>query len=346
MPSIPESALALGGRIGRYFSIVSMLPASLLVMWVYALIASGAWSGPPSLAALGRRIEVLSIADVVWLITGALALALFMHPFVYVTTQILEGYWGSSRIAIALAAARVIHHRRRRGRLIDRDESVQLDLDLRATTLLQPADREEYEEELYALLKHAEGERFVPHTLTVSEARRVAKVYPESHRILPTRLGNMLRSFEDSAGRQYGLRAIPTVPHFALVAPERHARYLTDSFEQLDLTIRLCTVSLLATAFSVALLVTNGLWLLLALVPYLLAYIAYRGAVAAGRQQGSAVRTIMDLDRLDLYKSLGLRRPRGTIQERHQNERLMALFGGDDSTVLWYAKEEEPPPPA
>jgi hypothetical protein len=66
------------------------------------------------------------------------------------------------------------------------------------------------------------------------------------------RLGNALRSVEDTAGKQYGLDAILTAQHVALVAAERHVKYLHDSRQQMDTSVRLCIVSLLATALSVA----------------------------------------------------------------------------------------------
>jgi hypothetical protein len=51
--------------------------------------------------------------------------------------------------------------------------------------------------------------------------------------------------------------------------------------EQLDLAVRLCTLSLLAAIVAVVFLITDGAWLFVALVPYALAYAAYRGAVVA-----------------------------------------------------------------
>lgn len=187
------------------------------------------------------------------------------------------------------------------------------------------------------------GEQLIKSIVREEAAQNERGKYPQVRRILPTRLGNMLRSFEDSVGRQYRLKSIPTAPHFSLIIPERHAQYLADCGTEMDTAIRMCTVSLLATAAGVVFLLSDGVWLLLVLAPYALAYLAYRAAVSAAEGYGIAVRTIVDLNRFLLYESLGLERPESTTREREQNERLISLLRGDTSVVMAYAPKEQPP---
>lgn len=149
--------------------------------------------------------------------------------------------------------------------------------------------------------------------------------YPDGRRIMPTRLCNTLRRYKDAASAQYGLDAITTAPHFSLVIPDLHLTYLRDSRQLLDATVRLCFVSLLATLTTIAALLTDGLWLLVAFVPYAL---AYRAAIAAADEYGTAVATIIDLSRFALYERLGLPRPRDTDEERRSNVPLMSLCAG------------------
>ena len=40
-----DAALNAGSRIGRHFGVVSTVPSAVLVLFVYALVQSGAWSG-------------------------------------------------------------------------------------------------------------------------------------------------------------------------------------------------------------------------------------------------------------------------------------------------------------
>jgi hypothetical protein len=112
----------------------------------------------------------------------------------------------------------------------------------------------------------------------------------------------------------------------------------------MDTSVRLCIVSLLATALSVASLRTDGLWLLVALGPYVCAYIAYRASVSAASEYTTAVSTVIDLDRFALYESLRIGIPRDTNEERAVNQVLMALLGGDKSANVRYTRPADPPP--
>ncbi|MGH3771060.1 MAG: hypothetical protein ACRDRW_06655 [Pseudonocardiaceae bacterium] len=66
--------------------------------------------------------------------------------------------------------------------------------------------------------------------MSIEAAEKRPQRYPkEINRVMPTRLGNALRRFEDAAGSQYRLDAILTAPHFSLIAPDEHTQYLRES---------------------------------------------------------------------------------------------------------------------
>jgi hypothetical protein len=340
-PSLTDAALTAGGKIGRNFSVVTMVPTLLLVLWAYALLISDAWSGTPDLAALRADLGEWAIAEGLWLVLATTVLALFLHPFQFATVQLLEGYWGVSRIAVGAMRWRVRHHRQRLHDLADRARAQQDAID-EVTTGVAAADLDHFLD-----IRH--GNRASPHVVArdVFEARR--RRYPVGRRVMPTRLGNMLRHYEDAAGAQYGLEAIITAPHFALVLPAAHLDYLRDSRQLLDTAVRLCSVSLFATLLTVSATLTDGLWLLVALVPYGMAYLAYRAAIAGAEEYGTAVATVIDLDRFLLYESLGLPKPNDTTEERQTNADLVRLLHGDRTKVLRYASapevtEEQRPP--
>lgn len=345
--------------MGRYFSLVSMLPALLLVLWVYSLLTSGAWSHPPQVGMAAHAFAKWSLGDAAWALVATLVLALFLHPLQFATTQVLEGYWGTTPAARAAMTYRVLSHRRRRSRMDNLEQFHQQSWQDAADRAVAqrhvedvasgylPADGpgpDTWDDATRArrrtaLLDSDKGEHLVPDLVAEDAARRSWSRYPAGGRVMPTRLGNALRRFEDAAGAQYGLRAIPVAPHLALVAPQRHVAYLQDSRQQLDTTIRLCMVSLLATAVSIVVLLRDGVWLLVALVPYTLAYVAYRGAVASADEYGTAVATIVDLDRFLLYDKLRLDPPRDTTEERATNASLLRLLGGDATEALRYHRE-------
>jgi hypothetical protein len=348
-PSFTEGTLNIGNRVGRYFGLVSMVPALFLVLWSAALATSGAWQGPPHPEWIGPRVGSWSIAGVAWLLLASLATGLFLHPLQFAMTQVLEGYWGYSRVARVLLRARIRHHRHR----VQATEEAVARLDDRlAQQIDEMIGRIERSDPARVAGKSAEEqERLVLHSsegnglgglLAAGEAaHHAAKRYPELDRIMPTQLGNALRREEDRAGSQYGLDAMLTAPHFALIAADKHVQYLRDTRQQMDTSVRLCVVSLLGALEAIACLATDGWWLLVALVPYALAYLAYRAAVAAADEYTTAVKTVIDLNRFTLYEVLNVKRPSDTAEERKTNAKLMELLEGEDVT-LHYRK----PPPA
>ncbi len=318
------AALSLGRSIGRYFALVSLLPALMLVLWGYVLIAGRAWAGAFSPHEVALAFSDWSIAKVTVLVLIALTVGLFVHPLEFATTQLLEGYWGPSTVAVALMRVRSAHHLRRRSDL-DRQES---DYAQALTAAREEAAQATPQADGQPV--SPAGDRVASLAFGAQEARSRAEIYPDdAERVMPTRLGNAFRRFEDAAGSQYGLDAIRISPHLHMIIPARHHDYLTDSREELDMAIRLCAVSIVAATLSL-ILVPDGWWLLLALVPYGLAYLAYRGAISAAQAYGVVLASVIDLDRFRLYDALHVARPRSTVEEReHLNPQLMFLLAGE-----------------
>ncbi len=337
-----ETALSAGQRIGRYFTLVSLIPALLLVMWTYIVIASGPPSERPAIRNVSTAFSQWPVGKVTGLVLATLAAALILHPLQFAITQLLEGYWGTTPLATAAMKLRVVHHRKRQRQLLDKAtnshdawhgksaELLQMDKDPGQNS--QPLDVR-----IDALMTSKRGDPLMLDVIVEQEAMaRYTNNYPDDPtRMMPTRLGNALRRFEDSAGKQYGLRATLIAPHIHLVAPSRHLEYLIDTRQAMDAAIRICTVGLLATALTAGLLVRDGIWLLWALVPYAISYLAYRGAVSSAQSYGSVVASVIDLDRFLLYKELGLFRPRSTDEERENNAALMEVLAGGSGTIRY-----------
>ena len=118
---------------------------------------------------------------------------------------------------------------------------------------------------------------------------------------------------------------------------------MDDCRQGLDLGVRLCVLFAFATALSVVLLIRDGGWLLLALAPYCISYLAYRGAVSSAHAYGTALSTLVDLDRFALYEQLHFTPPSSTEVERARNAELSKVLSGDDKTVLDYAPPKDTP---
>jgi hypothetical protein len=326
MDGFSSAISGVGGAIGRYFSIVSFIPSFFLAAFTFALIESGAWSGNghPDWAKAGTAFTHLGNLAFLTLISIAIGAA--VHPLQFALVQFFEGYWGTKWFAQRMRVARILHHRRVYKR--------QFNLNLQA---LQA--RAERKADL--AIKVQVGQLSVQ-----DESQRLLDSYPpEDDDIMPTRLGNVLRRYEREAGRQYKLNAVDVIRHIALVAPPQRVDYVNDQRQLLDLAVRMSATSIIATFIAIGFLWRHGPWLLIALVPYGVAYISYRGAVVVAHEYGSAVSTMIDLDRFALYDHLRLPYPQNTEEERRINLSLMELLRHDDEVVLQYRHPDTSTPP-
>jgi hypothetical protein len=343
MANLAGAITGSGRSIGRYFGTISVLPSLILVVYVYWLVSAGAWSGRfepvKGLEAAGH----LNVEQVAALLAATFIIGLALHPFQFAMTQLLEGYWGISSIGLHLAKKRILHYRSEAQRLDEIAEAARYGWiddvqQARASSAGFVNETDSDRMKLNLLYLDAEcGDPMVGDYLRSEVAEIARDRYPAAgRRIMPTRLGNALRRYEDEAGRQYGLNILRIAPHLNLVAAKEHRDYLDDTRKGLDLNVRLCFTAAIAVALSIPLLAGDGAWLLLSLVPYCASYFAYRGAVSSAHEYGTALSTVVDLNRFALYEQLGLSRPRNTRLERQRNAKLMSLLSGNPDSYLPY----------
>jgi hypothetical protein len=108
--------------IGRYFSVVSMVPSLLFVIYVFLLIRSGAWSHRPNWGIAVDALVHIGVGGAVALIVLGTALGISIHPIQFSLVQFLEGYWGTNAVARKARAARITHHRKRIKSLAKKEE--------------------------------------------------------------------------------------------------------------------------------------------------------------------------------------------------------------------------------
>ena len=155
---------------------------------------------------------------------------------------------------------------------------------------------------------------------------RLRRLFPSDPAwLLPTRLGNALRAAETRAGEPYGLDAVVAWPRLYPLLPDGVRALVDDQRDGLDLAARFCAVFAAAAAVSLVLLATHGWWLLVPAGCLLLAWLSYRGAVAAAVAYGEGIRAAIDLHRFDLLTAMHLPLPATLEQERAVNEQL-SLF--------------------
>jgi hypothetical protein len=319
--SIIDVSTGAGQAIGRYFSIISVVPSFIYIVFVYLLIMSGSWRHAPNWNHAFASLGHLGFDGIAFLALFSIGLALVIHPIQFATVQFLEGYWGSGRVAQAIRVQRIVRYQRLCQKLNKERNAAQNTLAGWKT------------DETPATLASR-----TPLLSQYDEARRLrSTAFPANlEQVMPTRLGNALRRAESQAGRQYGMDALEVVPHLLLIAPASHVDYVNDQRSQLDLAVRMTLIFAAASATTILFLWPYKFWALVSLVPYALAYLSYRGSIVAASHYGAAIDNLINLDRFALYRELHLPLPASPEDEQHKNGELMRLFGYQKDVVINY----------
>jgi hypothetical protein len=327
MADVTSVVSGTGKAIGRYFSVVSVLPSILLVVYVFLLSSSGSWRHAPDWHAAFAALRNVGLAGAAVLTVSGIVVALVMHPLQFSMVQLLEGYWGPGWLARRIRVSRIHRHRKRLG-WVNR-----LAADAEGTIKRIDDD----DPSLDQLTPEAIARLMVTALTQRDEAARSRDRYPvEPQHMMPTRLGNMLRRYELLSGAPYELDTPTVLPSLALIIPPGHLDYLNDQRSALDLAVRTSITSAIACLVTVVFLWHSGLWLLIALIPYGAAYAAYRGSVIAAQSYGVTMSAVIALNRFALYEQMHMPRPPTTARERAANEGLRALLRYDKSASLTY----------
>jgi hypothetical protein len=166
-------------------------------------------------------------------------------------------------------------------------------------------------------------------------------------RSMPTFLGDILRTAEDYPRARYGLDAVTLWPRLYPHLSATLCEALGAAQAQLDLALRLTTLTLLyGVAGSVAAAAT-GAWLVLTwTLPALpLAWLLWRSAHPAAMSYAGLLRSAFDLHRGDVYDALRWPTPASPDAEVAAGQRMMVfLTHGVHPEGMVYADVEPPAP--
>ena len=327
LPGLPGPSTQ---ELGPRFNLVSLLPSSALVLFVVLLVQSGAAGGRPDLGRLAPDqllVQGQILGNLAYLSVAVIAVALILYPFQISLIRLLEGYWGDSRVASAVGSiGREIQWRRRE--ILD----LMLQRQLAAAAQRNP-------------------EATAAQALSGGRPRGVKAqlaTYPEAARLLPTRLGNVLRAAEDQAGQRYSLDTVIIWPRLYPHVTGPLAQALAETRNQLDANVRLSVVLLLATIVSAAMLLTDGPWLLIPAATALLSWVAYQAAIRTALKYGKAIQVAFDAHRFDMLRGLHYPLPATLADELAFNKRLVKFLDEgrpfhDDDAKHRYQHEAESP---
>jgi hypothetical protein len=170
-------------------------------------------------------------------------------------------------------------------------------------------------------------------------AHRLHSCFPANRgALLPTELGNVLRSFETHPRKRYCLDGITIWPRIQLLLSEEERMELEDASADMMFFVNGIAVGVItgvvlavsaaavAPSMSAAILRAASVVAATALVTWL----AWRASIGAARRWGAPVRAAFDLHRLELFDRLGVKLPLTTEEDEH--------IGRAVSRMLLYAE--------
>ena len=107
---ILDAGAGAAQSIGRYFSVISAVPSSLYVTFIYLLVASGSWQHSPDWQHAFGSLAHLGLGGIAFLALAGIGLGIFIHPIQFAVVQFFEGYWGPGPFAQTIRSQRIMRY--------------------------------------------------------------------------------------------------------------------------------------------------------------------------------------------------------------------------------------------
>ena len=301
--------------LSAFFPVVAFSGLSLgmgLALWGPNAIVNF-WQGQP---------EELRILATVGVLGFILFIAYLFNIFQTGLTRLYEGYWDGLPILSWLGKGRRGFYQKMWDYLQDNTERLTgmiTSLEINIPDVETPDQRKERKrkiDQLYSELGRFERELFL--------------FYPPGKlHVMPTQLGNVLRTSEFYSIKRYGLDAVVAWPRLQSLLPKDFAESLRDAKANLDLLLVVTTLAgIFAIGWEVVIGVFTDRWdlFLLASLAWILALLGYSGAVQAARSYGELIKAAFDLYRWELLKAMHLKMPASYEDERKLWEEVSELL--------------------
>ena len=150
------------------------------------------------------------------------------------------------------------------------------------------------------------------------------------HKVMPTRLGNILRAAEVYSDDRYGAPGLLVWPRLYSLLPDAMITLIGDSRAALEFLLVLAALAAtFAGASAIYLLVVAGpvwLYLICVLASSAIAVLAYTASLATARTYGEYIRTAYDLYRSKVLQIMNLPLPANAVEERTRWREVEALL--------------------
>ncbi|MGH3913230.1 MAG: hypothetical protein ACRDTC_07455 [Pseudonocardiaceae bacterium] len=350
LASLLTSSAASFGRI----LIVGLLPNAMPIVFVWLLLRAHSFVGASDWSRLilaDLKVDVVSVLIVLLVIT---LLTVLVQPFQLRMIRLLEGYWDSWWLTAQMAPVFVEYQTRRKEALAARINRLGRQLDLldgtSATTLQEQKRRQWKRARMAAGQQRAKlkFERYPRPTDTVNPPTP----------LLPTALGNALRTGETSAGERYGLNTIASWPRLYPLLSDKFAAIHASARDSLDAAAHFCISFFVVSVVAVVALADEPKAYWIPVLSFALCCLSYVGSIAAAVTFTTYLRVAYDLHRFDLLKAMHYKLPETVASEYDQFVELSKFFKEESANEvadglaaatlgdLPYAHPDEPAKPA
>ena len=251
-------------------------------------------------------------------VASAFAIQRFDTPII----RFLEGYWYPWLEPVR--RARIAYYRQYKQDLIKRSnilrtcekeskarfKDLKTIIETKGASVLTPVKRNEYEQLNECFLTSTQQE-------TLARIRIALQKLPDNKELMPTRLGNILRTAERRPLKKYGLDPIICWSRLWFLLPEAARKDLQDARADLNNAARLWLWSILFLVWAIF-----GSWwaIPLGILSALFAY--YTWALSAAVTYGDLLDAAFDLYRSQLYRVLRMPLPRNSEEEKEKGQIL------------------------
>jgi hypothetical protein len=314
-----ESFSQFVGKVLDQLSLTAWMPAAMLV-GAGALLLQLRAQQNTDIALAAQKLASKPIGIVIVVLFAVVLMAVITQAFSFEAIRLLEGYWGDTRVSALFLRSCVDRHRRRYQNLLDRRERQRREaFDVARSTMRRGGIKAAYIEVLEDDFYNTADENRRQHPDEISTAARQMgwrphsspamldaldrstsrlEEYPAEHRILPTKLGNVLRAKEDNISDEGKELESLVVRRYEFISSRLMAQH--DQFrDRLDMYCTLVLVFGFLGIFGGVLLASEKDHYLGAvgaiLVFILLGVLSYRAAISSARAYGGALKVIAEL---------------------------------------------------
>lgn len=297
-----------------------LIPNALPVFTLWALLRAHSFTGTTMWNDVLPAATASDAFAVLLAIVAIAVLAALVQPFQVRVVRLLEGYWEGWSATARIAPFFVEFQRRRMVRLWEREEAL-------FTMTAQGAPTAD------GLGRQAAALREQARTAAaLSRVRQRILRYPEPPVVgfhlpgeysgqepvplLPTALGNALRTGERSAGERYRLNTIASWPRIYPLLSTKLAEVCDAARDAVDTAANLTVSFFLTTVLATAGLCHEPIYYWIPLTTLALTCLSYTGSIAAAMRFGTCLQVAYDLHRFDMLKAMHYRLPRTRDEER------------------------------